>query len=148
MGRIRSCCCTSPGWSRSARCCSRFRCGPCGSDWSPSHIRDLIGRMAFGVESNPGQGPDVTVPEQFLRTLLAELQDAVVVKDLEGRYLMVNDAAATQLGIAAGEYVGQTDATLFPEHAEAIGENDRAVVETGEPMTVEEPAVVDGELRT
>jgi diguanylate cyclase (GGDEF)-like protein/PAS domain S-box-containing protein len=104
--------------------------------------------MPFGAEPDPGAGPDVTVPEQFLRTLLAELQDAVVVKDLAGRYLMVNDAAATQLGLAAAEYVGQTDATLFPETAEAIGENDRVVVQTGEPITVEEPAVVDGELRT
>src|SRR5436305_9758893 len=104
--------------------------------------------MASGAEPGSGASPDVTVPQQFLRTLLAELQDAVVVKDLDGRYLMVNDAAAAQLGRAAAELVGQTAASLFPATADAISEHDRAVVESGEPMTVEEPAVVGDELRT
>jgi PAS domain S-box-containing protein len=39
---------------------------------------------------------------------------AVFAKDLEGRYLMINSAAARILGIPKEEIVGKDDAQLLP----------------------------------
>ena len=40
--------------------------------------------------------------------------DAVFIKDLEGRYLVVNSAAASLIGKSLEEIIGQDDESLFP----------------------------------
>ena len=74
--------------------------------------------------------------------------DAVFVKDLEGRYLMINTAGARFLGRTVGEVLGKDDTELFsPEVGRAIKERDRAVVHAGETQTYEEPGTAAGVTR-
>jgi PAS domain S-box-containing protein len=88
-------------------------------------------------------------PEREL--LLADaydaFQDAVYVKDRDGRYLMVNRAAAAMLGMAREQIVGKTDKDLFPSHGHAIRLVDQEVISSGERYTDEDALLVDGVLR-
>jgi diguanylate cyclase (GGDEF)-like protein/PAS domain S-box-containing protein len=80
---------------------------------------------------------------------LAEIQDIVFVKDLEGRYLMVNKAAAAVVGMVPDEMVGKLDTdVLSAEVAAQQRDLDRQVAERGEPVTFEGPLVRDGKPRT
>ncbi len=49
-----------------------------------------------------------------LGALLAEVPEAVFMKDLDGRYLYVNRAAVRLLGRSPEEVIGKEDAELFP----------------------------------
>jgi PAS domain S-box-containing protein len=48
------------------------------------------------------------------RGIVEGTTDSVFAKDLEGRYLMINSAAARILGMPKGEIVGKDDAQLLP----------------------------------
>ena len=75
--------------------------------------------------------------------------DAVFVKDLTGRYLMMNTAGARFLGRTVEEVVGTLDAELFPpESGRQIMDRDRKVVESGATQTYEESATSGGITRT
>jgi two-component system cell cycle sensor histidine kinase/response regulator CckA len=74
--------------------------------------------------------------------------DAVFVKDLVGRYLMINSAGASFLGRGVAEILGKDDTEVFsPEAGRAIMARDRAVVQSGEAQTYEEPASSEGVSR-
>src|SRR5208282_6822463 len=58
--------------------------------------------------------------------------DSVFVKDLQGRYLMINSAGAHMLGRTVEEVIGKDDTELFtPETGREIMAGDRKVVESG-----------------
>ena len=74
--------------------------------------------------------------------------DSICLKDLQGRYLMINSAGARQMGHSVEEVIGQTDAELFtPETGRQIMERDRKVVESGVAQTYEE-TTRDGQALT
>jgi PAS domain S-box-containing protein len=75
--------------------------------------------------------------------------DAVFVKDLQGRYLMINSAGAGFLGRSIDDVLGKDDMELFsPEFGRSMMERDRAVLQSGEAQTYEEPARAAGVTRT
>jgi two-component system cell cycle sensor histidine kinase/response regulator CckA len=75
--------------------------------------------------------------------------DSVFVKDLQGRYLMMNSAGARSLGRGVEEVVGRKYNELFtPENAIQIRESDSAVIQAGEPCTYEEVITSPGMTRT
>jgi len=58
--------------------------------------------------------------------------DAIFAKDLEGRYILFNQAAADFVGRASEEVVGFTDDALFSsEQSARIRQHDRSVIEAG-----------------
>jgi two-component system, cell cycle sensor histidine kinase and response regulator CckA len=74
--------------------------------------------------------------------------DAVFVKDLDGRYRMINSAGARFLGHNVEEVIGKTDMELFmPENGRAIMERDRQVIQSGETQTYEEAGTAGGVAR-
>jgi two-component system, cell cycle sensor histidine kinase and response regulator CckA len=75
--------------------------------------------------------------------------DAVFVKDLQGRYLMMNSAGARFVGRSVDEVLGKDDAELFsPEIGHKIMQRDREVIQSGVTQTYEEPATAAGVTRT
>jgi two-component system, cell cycle sensor histidine kinase and response regulator CckA len=85
----------------------------------------------------------------LLRGITEGTTDAVFVKDIEGRYLMMNSAGARFLGRGVDDVLGRDDAELFsPEVGRAIMERDRAVIATGEAQTYEEAGTAAGVTRT
>lgn len=75
--------------------------------------------------------------------------DAVFVKDLQGRYLMINSAGARLLGKSVEEVIGHDDTALFSsETARELMERDRRVLSAGETLTFEETGTAAGVTRT
>jgi len=72
----------------------------------------------------------------LLESVLHNTSDQVYLKDLEGRYVFVNPAAAEVMQRPAADIIGHTDADLYPpELAEPLLQEDRQVIETGKPLT-------------
>ena len=83
----------------------------------------------------------------LLRGITEGTTDAVFVKDLQGRYLMINSAGAAFAGKSVEEILGKTDADLFPDSAEVIMERDRHVLLQGVTQTFEESGTSNGVSR-
>jgi PAS domain S-box-containing protein len=85
----------------------------------------------------------------LLNAVVEGTADAVFVKDLEGRYLMINSAGARAIGKTVGEVIGKDDRELFtPDTAGPIMEADRQVMASAEFQTFEETATAAGVTRT
>jgi two-component system, cell cycle sensor histidine kinase and response regulator CckA len=85
----------------------------------------------------------------LLQGIMEGTTDSVFVKDLQGRYLMINSAGAGFLGRSIDDVLGKDDAEVFsPEIGRAIMERDRAVVRSGGVQTYEETATAAGVTRT
>lgn len=75
---------------------------------------------------------------EILQAVIEATPDAIFVKDLQGRYVVVNGAAARFLGKAPSEIVGKNDLELYPEEtARRFMEDDRQVLATGQPQAFE-----------
>jgi two-component system cell cycle sensor histidine kinase/response regulator CckA len=85
----------------------------------------------------------------LLQGITESTTDAVFVKDCDGRYVMVNPAAARFVGLTVDQVLGKTDVEVFtPETGEPIMLKDRQIVKTGESVTLEESATAAGVSRT
>lgn len=84
--------------------------------------------------------------ERERRALIRNTTNPIYIKDLDGRYQLLNEAAADLFGLSPEAAVGATDAELFDaESAAAIREVDREIMETGESDSREAVRYVDGE---
>ncbi len=86
---------------------------------------------------------------ELLHAVTEGTSDLIVAKDLAGRYLMVNSAAAAVFGRKPSEIAGSTDVQLFPATAAHwIRSSDYDVAMTGETKVYEESfASADGTVR-
>jgi PAS domain S-box-containing protein len=84
----------------------------------------------------------------LLNAVVEGTPGAVFVKDLAGRYLMINSIGARSFGLTIDQVIGKDDHDLFPPQiASEIIEHDRRVLESGEPQTIEETATMRGVSR-
>ena len=73
----------------------------------------------------------------------------IFVKDLEGRYLLVNDEFARAAGVPVDEAVGQTAAECWPEDVEPSSAASVDSSRTGVSFVSDEPGTtVDGRRET
>src|SRR5256714_11779463 len=83
-------------------------------------VRDGQGAIVAGMSLSQ----DITDTKQaehalrgsrdLLQEIIESSSDAIVAKDLEGRYVLINSSAARLLGRPAGEIVGRDGTALFP----------------------------------
>src|SRR5215208_6813168 len=84
----------------------------------------------------------------LIEGIVESTTDSVFVKDLDGRYIMVNGATADVIGRPAREIVGRRDDELVPPGLAArLAARDRMVLETGRSHTFEEEVDVPGRGR-
>ncbi len=96
------------------------------------------------------------ISSRELQTNLALLQgiiegttDAVFVKDLECRYVMINSAGARARGRSVKEVIGLTAIDIYgPELGGKVMERDRQVIQSGQTQTFEEEGPSNGIVRT
>ncbi|WP_255196966.1 PAS domain S-box protein [Halorarius litoreus] len=92
---------------------------------------------------------ELEVMRRRLDAILENTTTPMFMKDREGRYIFVNQGHRTLFGIEDADIVGRTDHELFPQTmADEVWANDRAVLDSGEPVETEEHVIVDGEQRT
>src|SRR5262249_10940045 len=86
---------------------------------------------------------------RLLQAIIEGTTDAVFLKDLQGRYVLINTAGARWLGKSSAEVIGQTDQQLFaPKSVPDILEYDRRVLTTGESQAYEYTGTAVGVMRT
>ncbi|WP_435347572.1 PAS domain-containing protein [Haloarchaeobius sp. HRN-SO-5] len=84
-----------------------------------------------------------------LQAILDNTTANIYIKDLDGRYQLVNERFRELLGLSEEEIVGHTDFDVQShEDAERVRENDRTAIRRGEPIEVEEHGEFEGNGRT
>src|SRR5215211_7306518 len=74
----------------------------------------------------------------ILLAVIDATPDAIFVKDLEGRYVLANRAAARFVGRTPDQVIGRLDFELYPEEtAQRFVQDDKAVLESGASMSFE-----------
>ncbi len=98
-----------------------------------------------GQLSGMGAG-ELETTNAMLRSVIDGIADPIYVKDAEGRYLLVNPAAASATGLRPDQILGYTDAQLLPEGlAASLRAADRRVMASELPSrSREELATPDG----
>ncbi|QIN84732.1 PAS domain S-box protein [Rubrobacter tropicus] len=88
----------------------------------------------------------------LLNSVIEGTSEAIFVKDLDGRYVLVNSAAAEIIAgrpCAAGEVIGKDDTQFLPAGvARPLMEADREIMASGETRRVEEEVPVKGAVRS
>jgi PAS domain S-box-containing protein len=82
----------------------------------------------------------MAIPNSFdiLQAVIEATPDAIFVKDLEGRYVLVNEAFARFIGKSQTDIVGKNDFELYPESdARDFVAADRQVLASGKPQAFE-----------
>ncbi|WP_425601765.1 PAS domain-containing protein [Haloplanus pelagicus] len=86
--------------------------------------------------------------ERILDSILEHTTVPMFLKSRAGEYILVNDAFRSLFNLDGTDVHGQTDADLFDrEMASEVQKNDRRVLETGDPLEIEERIIVDGDER-
>jgi len=89
--------------------------------------------------------------ETRLRAIIEHTSDAIFIKSLDGRYLLINPAGAACVGRSVQEVLGKRDEELFtPETGAWIRARDQEVLAVGTLQTFEEPDLKtpDGTVRS
>jgi diguanylate cyclase (GGDEF)-like protein/PAS domain S-box-containing protein len=74
---------------------------------------------------------------RMLEQVLEATPDSIYLKDVDGRYLLVNSAAARLIGRPGLAILGHTNAELLPDIAEEIAGHDAGVIERDTPDAYE-----------
>ncbi|RYZ36548.1 MAG: PAS domain S-box protein, partial [Myxococcaceae bacterium] len=113
------------------------------------------GSLCFDVSARPVEGAllvhcrDITQESQLRHELQRVVQlfqavmegttDAIYIKDLQGRFQVINSPGARALGRTVEEVLGHADAELFPADEAAVNrQHDQDVLEAGHPLTYED----------
>lgn len=87
--------------------------------------------------------------EERLRAILDNTSAVIYLKDLEGKYLLINRRFEELFHLQRDEIAGKTDHHLFPkEMADAFRANDLKALNAGTPIEMEEVAPLDDGLHT
>lgn len=87
--------------------------------------------------------------DERLQAILDNAQTAIYLKDIQGRYILVNQKFQTLFHLPLEEILGQTDYDLLPPELAYVSQtNDRKVLESKTSMAFEEFTLQDNTLHT
>src|SRR5690606_3229067 len=76
---------------------------------------------------------------KLLNDIINNSASLIYVKDMDGRYTLINQPMEEILGVEAHRIIGRRDEDIFPsEYAVVISRNDQEVIASGKPVQVEE----------
>ena len=135
-----------------------FRCRHADGSWrrlevAIANLMDVPGVRGILVNSRDVGGrkwarESIKESYELLEAVIESTTDIVFVKDLEGRYRLINRAGAEAFGKSVEEIIGKDDAELFSDDGREIMERDREVLISGETHTTEVIKTIDGHRRT
>ena len=106
----------------------------------------IVGFLGVGTNLTARKRAEAAqrLAERRIQAIIDNASAVIFMKDLEGRYLMINRLWAELFHITREEIVGKTDEEVFPpEMARAFRQNDLQVAAAGGPMQFEEIAPHD-----
>ena len=118
---------------------------------SAREISDLVAALKTAAADRESAQRDADEAHRLLRAVFGGTTDGVFVKDLAGRYVMINEAGARLIGKPVEDIVDHDDTSLFePDSAARIAAQDREVIATGEPRAFENVSVATaaGDVRS
>lgn len=102
-------------------------------------VRQLAGQIDASHRREQAQAEEKAQAQELLTAIAKSSSDAIFAKDEQGRYLLVNDAAARYMGRSAKSMLGEDASAAFPsDQAALIRSIDRRVLVSGEVETNEE----------
>ena len=122
------------------------RCLRMGQALVPLRLgEDEIGQVEKELEVTSeflaGRAKKLRESEERLQAIIDQTTAVIYMKDLEGRYLLINRHYEELFGVTREEARGRTDAEVFPKQIAAkFRENDLRVMSAGRPMEFEEIA--------
>ena len=85
----------------------------------------------------------------LLHAIINNTSSNIFIKDLEGRYVLVNSPMAALFGKKPSQIVGLTDYDIVPEHvATKVRDDDKMVAITAQLREVEDDVPMQGEIRS
>jgi two-component system, cell cycle sensor histidine kinase and response regulator CckA len=107
------------------------------------------GRLILSYREQQKSAEALCQEHGLLNAIIEGTSEAIYVKDLNGKYLMINAAGANFLSRPVETILGKDDLELFsPATAKQIMDEDRRVMAEGVIQTYEETGTVDGVTRT
>jgi PAS domain S-box-containing protein len=112
---------------------------------SAEHLESLLARHSRELEAEVTERrqreAELDSEKRVLRAVIDLLPDYIYVKDRQGRFLVNNQAVATNLGCRPEDVIGKTDFDFFPKSlAQQFFDDEQRVISTGEPLiSREEP---------
>lgn len=104
----------------------------------------LLREMGRGIRVHR----DLRTKHGQLQAIIEGTNDPIFVKDLQGRYILVNTASAATLGLQPEQILGKTLADLLPpDVASASAGNDQEVLRLGTTRTFEQVIPLQGRQR-
>jgi len=106
---------------------------------------------ALGIEEQRRQAESqLRENEETLRKIFDSAQDAIFIKDLNGRYVKTNNFCAALFGLTPRQMEGKSDSDLMPaELARTLMDQDQSVIKTGGSLVSDsEILTAKGEIRT
>jgi PAS domain S-box-containing protein len=121
-------------------------------DGTPIHfiaqVQDISRRRQADDELR-GSEERSRLSEARLQAFMNNSPSVMFIKDLDGRYVHVNERFTLAFGLQRGAIIARTDAEIFaPEQAAQFHENDASVIAAGAPIEVEENAQYSDGLHT
>ncbi len=111
----------------------------------------LVGTQAifWDVTARKKTEEALRISEQRLQSILDNARAVIYVKDIDGRYVLVNQLFESLFHVRRIDVVGKTDRDLFPpELADIYQANDQRVLAAGAPLQFEEVAPQDDGAHT
>jgi PAS domain S-box-containing protein len=112
---------------------------------SAEELRSILARHSRELEAEAAERrlreAELDSEKRLLRAVIDLLPDYIYVKDRQSRFLVDNQAVATNLGCQPEDVIGKTDFDFFPKDlAEQFYADEQRVITTGEPLiSREEP---------
>ena len=121
---------------------SRFPADVTSVLFTDTHGRPRTTTLFQDVTARVNAERDLRASEHRFSVLLDSLPDPTFMKDLEGRYVYANRAWEAVSSARPEQYLGRTDAELWPQLAPHCVANDRIALETGQVVVTEDEAVL------
>jgi PAS domain S-box-containing protein len=124
--------------------------------WAVDFLLQVAVGLGMTIQLLEGEQQNVRVTgralderHRLLQAVVEGLPDALFIKDLEGRYVLINTAGAHYLGKEPAEIIGRDDTCVMtPETVQAVQARDRAIVLSGQTNTEEVTVTASGVTRT
>ena len=101
------------------------------------------------IEAHKQAKKELSNKQHQLQTILDNSQSNIFLKDLDLRYLLVNQKFARQCGLDPDRMLGKRDSDLFPNWmASKFETNDRSVIQSGYAQCFEEEGIYGDRSRT
>jgi rsbT co-antagonist protein RsbR len=103
-----------------------------------AQLRDMIGNLRAEIAERERAEAALRKSQQLLQGLTDNSTAVIYVKDLQGRYIMVNRQHEMLFGTDRERIGEQTDHDIFPEAAAELQRNDQRVLQAGAAIQAEE----------